>query len=280
MGVCLSSEPEGISFNPRVRGQHISWGRCLHHAERCHSFQNGLLFSDRPLRPQEKLWVRIVKDDPRWYGGLRLGFTSVDPDSLNPAELPPFACPNLTILNGYWAICIPEELSKIGALISFWVNRKGQALCQRKEDPQPIALFDGLPRNMPLWAIVDVYGQTKAVQLIDSCKGKLPCPCTCLTNKVSQSQTVCRTPNGSSYTCGSSPSNSNMTSHSESLHFPLYLEDDPYCVICQDSTSDTMLVPCGHCCFCKSCALKVHEQNSSCPLCRRTIHCLQNVDPV
>ncbi|KAM8972364.1 E3 ubiquitin-protein ligase NEURL3 [Pelodytes ibericus] len=287
MGLCISSpETAGISFHSNVKGGHVSFDRCLHRAERCHSFHHGLLFSDRPLRSEEKLWIRILQDETRWYGALRLGFTSVNPNSMNPTNLPPFACPDLTVLNGYWATGIPEDLCHKGTLISFWVNKKGTGMCQRSEDPVPRVLFSGLPRGKPLWAMLDLYGRTKAVQLLDSSLGKLPCSCTCLTNKVLDTKTAKRSQRlktTKEMYCASNtgtfcPEQSNLVSHPESLNFRLFLEDEPNCVICLDKPADTILLPCCHCSFCKICAWKVQKQNGTCPLCRQKILRIQGIE--
>uniref|UniRef100_A0A8C5MQD9 Uncharacterized protein n=1 Tax=Leptobrachium leishanense TaxID=445787 RepID=A0A8C5MQD9_9ANUR len=281
MGLCVSSEAQGgISFHAAVRGQHIAFGPCNHHVERIQSFHNGLLFSDRPLHPKEKLWVRIALDEVRWYGGLRLGFTSVDPNSLNPRTLPPFACPDLAKMEGFWAACIPEELCQVGSLMSFWVNRKGQAFCQGENDRQPRKILKGISRKVPLWAIVDVYGRTKAIQLLESSRGKQPCPCNCLPNKVSQTQTSelspgCKKPRGSSYSSSFGPENPVIFSISKPIDSRIFLDGDPTCVICMDRPTDAMLTHCQHRSFCMNCALKLYRQNANCPLCRQKIFCIQ-----
>ncbi|XP_053319770.1 E3 ubiquitin-protein ligase NEURL3 [Spea bombifrons] len=355
MGSCVSSEAEEISFHPVVKGHHISLDGCMHRAERWKSFHHGLLFSNRPLRCQEKLWVRVLQDAPQWNGALRLGFTSVDPDTIDPSRLPPFACPDLTRLNGFWAVAIPEDLCFPSNLISFWVNKKGQALCQGMEDRLPTVLFSGLPRKKLLWAMLDVYGQTKAIQLLNSKRGKLPEPCNCQPNKASQIQmavsnhgngtsdstsqiqmavsnhgngtsdstsqiqtsvsnhgngtsdstsqiqtSVSNHGNGTSdstsqiQTAVSNPGNgtsdsgspclcaedSNCVSYLKNLNVCLFLEDEPYCVICQDDLADTQLLPCCHASFCKSCALKVQSQSARCPLCRQDIIHIQSIEAV
>ncbi|XP_053319771.1 E3 ubiquitin-protein ligase NEURL1-like [Spea bombifrons] len=159
-----------ISFHPVVKGHHISLDGCMHRAERYKSFNHGLLFSNRPLYYQEKIWVKVIEDEPHWHGALRLGFTSVDPDTIDPSRLPPFSCPDLNRRNGFWAVAVPEDLCYQNNLISFWVNKKGQALYQAMGDSCPTVLFSGLPRNGLLWAMIDVYGQTKAIQLLSKWK--------------------------------------------------------------------------------------------------------------
>ena len=40
------------------------------------------------------------------------------------------------------------------------------------------------------------------------------------------------------------------------------------CSVCQEFTTDTIFVPCGHKCCCKSCVVKVTQKDKLCPLCR------------
>lgn len=47
--------------------------------------------------------------------------------------------------------------------------------------------------------------------------------------------------------------------------YPSTLED---CVVCMDNTRSHVLVPCGHCCVCESCAELIRMQGGACPTCR------------
>lgn len=43
------------------------------------------------------------------------------------------------------------------------------------------------------------------------------------------------------------------------------------CVICMDSTTTHVFIPCGHQCACKSCSNEIQEANMNCPMCRQEI---------
>lgn len=43
------------------------------------------------------------------------------------------------------------------------------------------------------------------------------------------------------------------------------------CSICLDETVTHTLVPCGHCCFCQSCANQLVKSSQKCPICRSSI---------
>ncbi|KAM3926078.1 E3 ubiquitin-protein ligase NEURL3 [Leptodactylus fuscus] len=279
MGLTCSSAAQGLSFHPRSKGCNVHLDSCCHRAQRNYSFHDGIVFSNRPLRPREKVWIRILEVEPRWHGALRVGFTSVDPNLIDSTALPPYACPDLTNTPEFWAIGIPEEMCMEGEEFCFWVNRKGQALFKKRGNMKPRVLFSSVPKKTRLWVMLDVYGQTKALQLLDAKTKQQFSPC-------------CRSGNTESQNLGShhlrptvtkekavhapSPELCMKNSTKEDLRTELknlrrFPEEEPDCVICQDRIADTLLLPCGHCSFCKHCVLKFRRQSSTCPLCRQSI---------
>ncbi|XP_075063454.1 E3 ubiquitin-protein ligase NEURL3 [Mixophyes fleayi] len=286
MGLSCSSARQGISFHPHCRGSHISFNSCLHQAKRIHSFHDGLVFSNRPLFPKEKIWIKVLEIEPRWHGAIRLGFTSFNPSDIDRNCLPPFACPDLATTHGFWAIAIPEELCREGAELCFWVNRKGEAFYRVRGQIQSKMLFSGIPRRTQLWAMLDVYGQTKAIQLLDL-RSKCRDPsCSCHQNKVHHEMgtrynalsialdQTSETPRHKDHCMQESK---NMDLHSEAMNLHLFREDEPSCVICQDRLADTLLLPCRHCSFCQPCVRQIKRQSNICPLCRQNILGTRNV---
>ena len=43
------------------------------------------------------------------------------------------------------------------------------------------------------------------------------------------------------------------------------------CVICLDSSTSEIFLPCGHLCTCKSCCFEITKRSNKCPLCRRQV---------
>ena len=43
---------------------------------------------DRPVAPNERIYIRFAEISTSWSGVMRFGFTSVDPVNINPADLP------------------------------------------------------------------------------------------------------------------------------------------------------------------------------------------------
>lgn len=108
---------------------------------------------------------QITKKQCCWSGALRLGFTSKDPCRINPDNLPKYACPDLVSQSGFWAKALPEEFANEGNVIAFWVDKKGRVF-YRINESSPMLFFSGVRTAEPLWALIDVYGLTRGVQLL------------------------------------------------------------------------------------------------------------------
>ncbi|XP_063195438.1 E3 ubiquitin-protein ligase NEURL1 isoform X3 [Chroicocephalus ridibundus] len=131
------------------------------------SFCNAITFSNRPIIIYEQVRLKITKKQCCWSGALRLGFTSKDPSRINPDTLPKYACPDLVSQSGFWAKALPEEFANEGNIIAFWVDKKGRVF-YRVNDSAAMLFFSGVRTAEPLWALIDVYGLTRGVQLLDS----------------------------------------------------------------------------------------------------------------
>uniref|UniRef100_K7EZ56 NHR domain-containing protein n=2 Tax=Pelodiscus sinensis TaxID=13735 RepID=K7EZ56_PELSI len=90
----------------------------------------------------------------------------MDPLEIDASLLPPFACPNLVLQGRTWAAVLPDVCGEEDTVLTFWVDHRGRVFFGRQQGVQDILLLKGVPVRAPLWAIVDVYGHTKAVQLL------------------------------------------------------------------------------------------------------------------
>ncbi|XP_008120017.1 E3 ubiquitin-protein ligase NEURL3 [Anolis carolinensis] len=244
-----------LFFHPYVKGSQIVMDESHRTARRAATFRDGLVFSNRPVRVYEKVALRISKDDGKWHGGLRVGFTWEDPSCLKPRDLPPFACPNLIRRGKTRARLLPDEYCEEGTVVSFWVDTRGRVLYSINGEPEQFLLLDKVLVTSPLWAVMDIYGRTKAIQLLDpsslatNCDSHRLLPLTC---KVF------------------SESNGPEVSHLSGKRS----RDE--CVICLERDSNAMMLPCSHANFCTGCSLKILKTSGRCPLCRRKVKKILN----
>ncbi|KFO69536.1 Neuralized-like 1A, partial [Cuculus canorus] len=161
----LSISP--LLFHPHTKGSQIIMDTTQKAVKRQASFCNAITFSNRPIVIYEQVRLKITKKQCCWSGALRLGFTSKDPSRINPDTLPKYACPDLVSQSGFWAKALPEEFANEGNIIAFWVDKKGRVF-YRVNDSVAMLFFSGVRTAEPLWALIDVYGLTRGVQLLDS----------------------------------------------------------------------------------------------------------------
>ena len=81
---------------------------------------------------------------------------------------PNFICQltDLTNQSGFWAKAVDERLVDEDATLYFYVNRYGTVFYGVEGRPKN-EFFNGVDVSRPLWAIIDVYGNSTAVELID-----------------------------------------------------------------------------------------------------------------
>lgn len=134
-------------------------------ASRCGTFHDGIVFSQRPVRPGKCVALRVLQREDGWYGGLRVGFTRLDPACISASNLPPFVCPDLVEQSPTWAAMLPEGSALVGDLIRFWVDHRGRLYAKINRTPRFLLRRDVL-LGAPLWAVMDIYGTTKAIEIL------------------------------------------------------------------------------------------------------------------
>lgn len=134
-------------------------------AERVTGFCDAIVFSSRPVAIMEKITVRLCSIDNGWSGALRLGFTSVDP-ALMADDIPRYACPDLTNKPGHWAKALSPSICKLNSKFTVHVDIGGK-LQYSVNGGRETELLDGIDTTTTLWAIFDLYGNTKSLEILD-----------------------------------------------------------------------------------------------------------------
>ncbi|XP_041962165.1 E3 ubiquitin-protein ligase NEURL3-like [Alosa sapidissima] len=261
-----------LTFHPGAVGKKItlSHGNCRASRD-LETFRDGLVFSSRPVKPREKVQFRVERSLLAWEGGVRVGFTNVCPTTAGP--LPPLACPDLADKPGYWALPVPQRDCPPGTMVSFWMDSTG-LLCY-KTPAETFCNQTDLDLSRPLWAIIDVYGQSTTVLLLGSVRR--------LKRFIKTSS--CPIPR-STFECGYEDTPPELKKRKTIAERKLkqHQEDQSnnnnsqrtgcskqdLCAVCLDR--EARLAPqCGHRCLCLPCANRVFEEFGTCPLCRQII---------
>ncbi|XP_027709747.1 E3 ubiquitin-protein ligase NEURL3 [Vombatus ursinus] len=238
-----------LYFHSKAKGNQILLNDCYSRAERISTFHDGIVFTNRPVKPYEIVTLRILKMEDGWNGGLRVGFSCLNPSNINPYSLPPFICPDLTAQTSTWAAVLPDQFIKVGNIIHFWVNNSGKVFL-RTNQVKRFLLFDRVTVSCPLWAVMDVYGTTKAIELLapvsDPFRPRLLTPM--------------------------------FRDEPYEISFCLPARDGEECSVCLYHVKNTWLLPCHHTVLCYCCANRIFRDTAKCPICRCKIElfCLQN----
>ncbi|KAJ8285870.1 hypothetical protein GJAV_G00031910 [Gymnothorax javanicus] len=267
-----------LAFHTGAAGDKITLTYGAKCAERdCDTFRNAVVFSNRPVRVMEKVRLRVDRIAYQWHGALRLGFTTIRPASGPQADM---VIPNLTKLPGYWAAPVPEAYALPGSVLQFWVTSNGE-LKFEGHDGQKHFLLVGVDISKPLWAMIDVYGQTCTVALLGSKK-----KCFLRTRESCPTLSPPPAPDGDcsmpvrrsrSLPCQESPRSPKLCKNDlrpcRSTTDDLWIEDfytEEKCVVCLSEVASVMLC-CGHQCLCTPCAERLLTHFRTCPLCRKDI---------
>ncbi|XP_034025818.1 protein neuralized-like isoform X2 [Thalassophryne amazonica] len=161
-----------LSFHTQAVGDMIRLSMGDRFAERSNkNFKDGLVFSSRPLKIQEKVRLRVQNVLQNWHGSLCVGFTNVPPTSRT-LPLPNMAIPKLTNTPGHWAAAINAVHCGPGTELKFWVSSGGSLYFTSNKSSQQ-ELLTGVDLSKPLWAMIDIYGQTCSVFLLGSEKKEI-----------------------------------------------------------------------------------------------------------
>lgn len=154
-----------LTFHPEAVGDSVNLSQGSRLAERVgDTFRNGLVFSSRPVKVQERIRLRVEGESRKWDGALRVGFTNVPPTART-VPLPALAIPNLTDTPGHWAVPLPESCYP-GLEVKFWVSRNGKICISRNNSKGYKLRTKRVDISRPLWAMVDIYGRTRSILLL------------------------------------------------------------------------------------------------------------------
>lgn len=154
-----------------IHGENIRISRNGTLAKRFEAFNKGITFSDRPVNPNERVYINIAETTTNWSGFIRFGFTVIDPEtfydpSTSCCTLPKHACPDLTNRHGFWAKALSERYCERANILTFYFTTSGDVHFGINGEDKGV-FFKIPPTNDPLWLLFDVYGNCSAIEYIN-----------------------------------------------------------------------------------------------------------------
>uniref|UniRef100_A0A4W4F0R3 E3 ubiquitin-protein ligase NEURL1B n=1 Tax=Electrophorus electricus TaxID=8005 RepID=A0A4W4F0R3_ELEEL len=233
-----------------------------------------LVFSDRPVRLGESLYVEVGHLGLPYFGALLFGMTSCDPGTLHTGELP--ADPDVLLdRKEYWVMYRGFPSPGPGDVLSFTMLDNGEV--HHGVNGAAHGRLLCVDSSQVLWAFFTLHGAVNRLKILGNNSD--------LAFSVNRSSSASESSLGGlehslecdSYLCCSSvtaPSSPLSLPVSPSLSFPEVpiSNKSSECTVCFDQEVDTVIYTCGHMCLCNDCGLKLKKQkNTCCPICRRPI---------
>ncbi|GAB6022413.1 hypothetical protein CHUAL_006530 [Chamberlinius hualienensis] len=131
-------------------------------AHRIDGFCDGVVFSELPISLNTYYTITTSNWD-FWRGAFSLGFTTTDPSNIS--DVPKFISPYVTTQQPIWATFISEDYLTRHKRLTFYVNSCGELRLLVCDSDEETALAN-LPVIDHLWLIIDIYGGTTSVKLI------------------------------------------------------------------------------------------------------------------
>lgn len=150
----------------QVHGDNIRICRDGTMAKRYESFCKGITFSARPVKINERVYVKFSEISNNWSGVIRFGFTYNDPATLR-NSLPKYACPDLTNKPGYWAKALNERFCERDNILFYYVTPAGDVHFGINGEEKGV-FINGVETRGPLWTLIDIYGNCSAIEFLDS----------------------------------------------------------------------------------------------------------------
>ncbi|KPP66903.1 hypothetical protein Z043_114555 [Scleropages formosus] len=267
----------------QVHGAHV---RALDEQTVAHSEhgreERTLVFTSRPLRAGETVFVKVTKSSPSRSGSLSYGVTSCDPGILRPSDLP-YNPESLVDRKEFWAVCrVPTPLQS-SDILGFLITKDGEVILSHNGTSAGMQVC--VDNSRPLWMFFGLHGAVTQLRILGSTyQADTRGP-----SAPSSPSSIPNTPTGlcgggSDTTLNSScPGAFCGSAGGTTPSSPISLPKSPTfpsgsgswsdeCSICYENMVDTVIYACGHMCLCYTCGLKLKKMaNACCPICRRTI---------
>ncbi|CAG2113825.1 unnamed protein product, partial [Medioppia subpectinata] len=267
-----------------IHGENVRLSADSKGAQRHDSYCKGICFSDRAIRVNEKVCIKFTDISQRWKGAIRFGFTATDPINYSRSSLPKYACPDLTGKPGNWAEALGERFA-VRDVLFFYATETGDVHYGVNGEDRGI-FFSGVDTDCPLWALIDIYGNTVGIESVDPRQQVVNCRRNSseVENNIPSYSTIDinrenREPLPQVYRDANFQSSSPKLNDTNSKSEPLNATGNK-CNVCYEQPINSVLYMCGHVCrmcrMCRMCYEIAVKQwrgpgSGQCPKCRAGI---------
>lgn len=125
--------------------------------------EHTLVFTHRPLKTGEKVFIKVTKSSLAQSGSLSYGVTSCDPAVLCPSDLP-YNPEALVDRKEFWAVCrVPTPL-QISDILGFSVNQEGGIILSH--NGIDVGMQVCVDNSRPLWMFFGLHGAVTQLSIL------------------------------------------------------------------------------------------------------------------
>lgn len=148
-----------------VKGCHITLNPFRNIATRDQAeYSQGYVFTERPIKNNEKVMIQINQVQRLYEGGLAFGVTCCDPATIRVAGLPEDSS-DLVEMPEYWVGIKDIALQpKANSILSFWITDSGEVKFEVDSNGARTCLH--VDNSLKLYMYFDVYGSTLSIKLM------------------------------------------------------------------------------------------------------------------
>ncbi|XP_028393670.1 neuralized-like protein 4 [Dendronephthya gigantea] len=154
-------------------GENIAFRNHGHTAVRARSFNDGLVFTDKPLENEAVFEIRIDKLDEKWTGSLSIGVTSHVPPTQTPTQISELRN-NTVFLSG--SFVFRDDVKVRSCSVSLDRLQEGSRIGLQLQYDGSLHVFvdskyKGVVANdipQGVFGVVDVYGNTQSVSIVNT----------------------------------------------------------------------------------------------------------------
>lgn len=136
-----------------------------------------LVFTNRSLRINETIFVKINKSNSSRSGSLSYGVTSCDPGTLRPSDLP-YNPESLVDRKEFWAVCRVLVPLQSGDILGFVINTEGELHLSHNGVSTGMQVC--VDCSQALWMFFGLHGAIMQIRILGKGLTLTPFFCSCL----------------------------------------------------------------------------------------------------
>lgn len=179
-GACALVTPDRLRFHPRcgILVKLSSSNKCAERARPLDDYNNGVVMTHRPLYNNELFEIRIERLVDKWSGSIEVGVTSHDPSTIRFPSTMTNMESGTVMMSGCKVLINGHGTCREYGNFNLDELREGDTVgMMKKSDGKLHYYINGVDQGVAtdkvdslVWGVVDLYGMTVKVSIVDPCE--------------------------------------------------------------------------------------------------------------